>query len=88
LGSGIAKENVLNFGYVIFLTLFYCKKKLLPVVKIQNRDFILDGVEIVYIFQPIFSKMIITQFFYSFIYFGLKFEWIFFLLKIQNGGII
>jgi hypothetical protein len=35
----------------------------LPDVKFQNCGFIQDGVESVFIFHPIFSKMIIFQFF-------------------------
>jgi hypothetical protein len=37
-------------------------KKLLPVLKNQNGVTIQDGVENVYIYHPIFSKMIFCQF--------------------------
>jgi hypothetical protein len=51
-GSGTAEWNILIFGYVIRLMLFYCKK---------------FGVENVYIYHPIFSKMIFLSVFLFFI---------------------
>jgi hypothetical protein len=39
---------------------------MLPVVKIQHDGHIQDGVENVYIFHPIFSKMIILSIFLTF----------------------
>jgi hypothetical protein len=65
-GSGTAEWNVLNFGYVILLALFYCKKKLLPVLKNQNGIYIQDGVGNVDNFHAIFSKMIFCPFFFGF----------------------
>jgi hypothetical protein len=67
-GSGTAGWNVLIFGYVILLALFYCKKNLLPLLKNQNEVYIQDGVENVYIFHPIFSKMIFLLIFLLFFY--------------------
>jgi hypothetical protein len=55
-GSGTAEWNVLIFGYVILLALFYCKK-LWPVLKNQNGVYIQVGIENVYIYHPLFSKI-------------------------------
>jgi hypothetical protein len=62
LGSGIAEWNVLVFGYVILLTLFYCNF-FLPVLKTQKGGYIQDGVENVYILHPICAKIIFLSIF-------------------------
>jgi hypothetical protein len=43
-------------------------KNLLPVLKIQNGVYIQDGVKNVYIYNPIFSKMIFLSIFLLFFY--------------------
>jgi hypothetical protein len=46
----------------------YIVKNLLPVVKNLNGGYIQDGVENVYIFHPIFSKMIFLSNFLLFLF--------------------
>jgi hypothetical protein len=64
-------------------------------VKVQNGGCIQDGVENVYIFHPIFLKLIFVSIFLLFLFilrknktFMEKLLWKNFFLKIQNGGII
>jgi hypothetical protein len=60
-------------------------------MKNLNGVYIQDGIENVYIFHPIFSKMIfLSIFFLFFLIFCVKIKllWKNFFLKIQNDGII
>jgi hypothetical protein len=65
-------------------------KNLLSVVKVQNGGCIQDGVENVNFFYSILSKIIFFVNFYFFLFTLGKNKTYrkFFLLKIQNGGII
>jgi hypothetical protein len=83
--NGTAEWNVLILGYVILLALFYCKK-FVARTENQNVVYIQDGVENVYIFHPIFSKIIFLPIFCPKIKLLMQNKTFF--LKIQNDGII
>jgi O-antigen/teichoic acid export membrane protein len=91
-GSGAVAWNVLIFGYVILIALFYCKKiccqswkiKMAYIFKIASKMFIF--------ITQYFQKWYFCPFFFFcfFLYFGWKqnFSEKTFFFKIQNGGMI